>query len=104
MNDAGGHPPRTGAEEVLLQISFEQAIVASGNQRPSVEPGTSGSDDVVDDAPLYCCHGSPYHLCHFEVQNTVARAVLPADATIAPEAAGGDGGGPSRPEGWGRDR
>lgn len=33
--------------------------------------------------PLYCFY-TPYHLCHFEVPNTVARAVLFEDATIAP--------------------
>lgn len=33
--------------------------------------------------PLYCFF-TPYHLCHFEVHNTVARAVLFQDATIAP--------------------
>lgn len=33
--------------------------------------------------PLYCFY-TPYHLCHFEVPNTVARAVLFGDATIAP--------------------
>ena len=33
--------------------------------------------------PLYCFY-APYHLCHFEVHNTVARAVLFRDATIAP--------------------
>lgn len=33
--------------------------------------------------PLYCYY-TPYHLCHFEVHNTVARAVLFGDATIAP--------------------
>lgn len=32
--------------------------------------------------PLYCFY-TPYHLCHFEVHNTVARAVLFGDATIA---------------------
>lgn len=32
--------------------------------------------------PLYCFY-TPYHLCHFEVPHTVARAVLFADATIA---------------------
>jgi predicted homoserine dehydrogenase-like protein len=35
--------------------------------------------------PLYCFY-SPYHLCHFEVPNTLARAALFADATIAPAA------------------
>ncbi|MDB4441920.1 NAD(P)-dependent oxidoreductase [bacterium] len=33
--------------------------------------------------PLYCFY-TPYHLCHFEVPNTAARAVLFDDAAIAP--------------------
>jgi predicted homoserine dehydrogenase-like protein len=33
--------------------------------------------------PLYCFY-TPYHLCHFEVHNSVARAVLFGDACIAP--------------------
>ncbi|HEV2733414.1 MAG TPA: SAF domain-containing protein, partial [Longimicrobiaceae bacterium] len=33
--------------------------------------------------PLYCFY-TPYHLCHFEVPNTVARAVLFGDAAIQP--------------------
>ena len=33
--------------------------------------------------PLYCFY-TPYHLCHFEVPNTVARAVLFHDAAIQP--------------------
>ena len=33
--------------------------------------------------PLYCFY-TPYHLCHFELPNTVARAVLFGDAAIAP--------------------
>jgi predicted homoserine dehydrogenase-like protein len=33
--------------------------------------------------PLYCFY-TPYHLCHFEVPNTVARAVLFDDAALAP--------------------
>ena len=36
--------------------------------------------------PLYCFY-TPYHLCHFEVPTTVARAVLFGDAAIAPIAA-----------------
>ncbi len=36
--------------------------------------------------PLYCFY-TPYHLCHFEVHNTVARAVLFGDATLAPAGA-----------------
>jgi predicted homoserine dehydrogenase-like protein len=33
--------------------------------------------------PLYLFY-TPYHLCHFEVHNTIARAVLFDDATLAP--------------------
>lgn len=33
--------------------------------------------------PFYCFY-TPYHLCHFEVPNTVARAALFQDAAIAP--------------------
>src|SRR5690606_23107559 len=33
--------------------------------------------------PYYCFY-TPYHLCHFEVPNTIARAVLFGDAAIAP--------------------
>jgi len=34
--------------------------------------------------PLYCFH-TPFHLCFFEVPNTVARMVLFGDAAVAPE-------------------
>ena len=37
----------------------------------------------LGEGPFYCFY-TPYHLCHFEVPNTIARAVLLADATIAP--------------------
>lgn len=37
----------------------------------------------LGEGPLYCFY-TPYHLCHFEVPNTVARAVLFHDATISP--------------------
>lgn len=37
----------------------------------------------LGDGPLYCFY-TPYHLCHFEVPNTVARAVLFGDAALAP--------------------
>jgi len=33
--------------------------------------------------PIYCFY-VPYHLCHFEVPTSAARAVLFADATVAP--------------------
>ena len=37
----------------------------------------------LGEGPLYCFY-TPYHLCHFEVPNTVARAVDFGDAAIAP--------------------
>ncbi len=37
----------------------------------------------MGDGPFYCFN-TPFHLCHFEVPNTIARAVLFDDATIAP--------------------
>jgi predicted homoserine dehydrogenase-like protein len=37
----------------------------------------------LGEGPLYTFY-RPYHLCHFEVPNSVARAVLFQDATIAP--------------------
>ena len=40
----------------------------------------------LGEGPLYCFY-TPYHLCHFEVPNTVARAVLFGDATVAAEGA-----------------
>jgi predicted homoserine dehydrogenase-like protein len=32
----------------------------------------------------YYCFNTPYHLCHFEVPNSIARAVLFCDAVLAP--------------------
>lgn len=37
----------------------------------------------LGEGPLYCFY-TPYHLCHFEVPNTIARAVLFGDPAIAP--------------------
>jgi predicted homoserine dehydrogenase-like protein len=37
----------------------------------------------LGEGPLYCFY-TPYHLCHFEVHNSVARAVLFGDSVIAP--------------------
>lgn len=37
----------------------------------------------LGEGPLYCFY-TPYHLCHFEVPMSVARAVLFQDATIIP--------------------
>jgi predicted homoserine dehydrogenase-like protein len=38
----------------------------------------------LGEGPLYCFF-TPYHLCHFEAHNAVARAALFHDATIAPD-------------------
>jgi len=38
----------------------------------------------LGEGPLYLFY-TPYHLCHFEVPNTVARAVLLNDATLTPQ-------------------
>jgi predicted homoserine dehydrogenase-like protein len=40
----------------------------------------------LGEGPLYCFY-TPYHLCHFEVPATIARAVLFGDATITPAGA-----------------
>lgn len=40
----------------------------------------------LGEGPLYVFY-QPYHLCHFEVPNTIARAVEFGDATIAPRGA-----------------
>jgi predicted homoserine dehydrogenase-like protein len=37
----------------------------------------------LGEGPLYCFY-TPYHLCHFEVPNTIARAALFGDAALAP--------------------
>lgn len=37
----------------------------------------------LGEGPFYCFY-TPYHLCHFEVPNTIVRAVDFADAAIAP--------------------
>lgn len=37
----------------------------------------------LGEGPLYCFY-TPYHLCHFEVPNTVARAALFGDAALRP--------------------
>jgi predicted homoserine dehydrogenase-like protein len=37
----------------------------------------------LGEGPIYCFH-TPYHLCHFEVPATIARAALFHDAAIAP--------------------
>ncbi len=38
----------------------------------------------LGEGPLYCFY-TPYHLCHFEVHNSIARAVVFNDVTIMPD-------------------
>ena len=38
----------------------------------------------LGEGPLYCFY-RPYHLCHFEIPATIARAAIFGDATIAPQ-------------------
>jgi predicted homoserine dehydrogenase-like protein len=40
----------------------------------------------LGEGPLYCFY-TPYHLCHFEVPTTIARAVLFGDAAVTPAGA-----------------
>jgi predicted homoserine dehydrogenase-like protein len=40
----------------------------------------------MGEGPYYCFY-TPYHLCHFEVPNTIGRAALFGDAAIAPAGA-----------------
>lgn len=53
------------------------AVHDDPQQRPYLKYGKLG------DGPLYSFY-VPYHLCHFEVPTSAARAVLFEDATIAP--------------------
>jgi len=39
----------------------------------------------LGEGPVYCFH-TPYHLCHFEVPNTIARAALFGDGAVVPAA------------------
>lgn len=39
----------------------------------------------LGEGPYYCFY-TPYHLCHFEVHNTIARAAIFGDATLAADA------------------
>ena len=55
----------------------------------------------LGEGPLYCFH-TPYHLCHFEVPVTIARAALLQDAAITPARRArvrGAGDGQARPQG-----
>lgn len=91
-----GTPVREAAEvfpaEELLEGSGAVDYVVGAEPGPGVFVLGAHEDPVqqhyldlykLGAGPLYCFY-SPYHLCHFEVPNTVARAALFGDATIAP--------------------
>ncbi len=87
VQDAAGFFPL----ETLLRHGWVDYIVGA---RPSPGVFVLGYHDhpvqkhflhlyKLGDGPLYTFY-TPYHLCHFEVPLTVARAVLFADATVTP--------------------
>jgi predicted homoserine dehydrogenase-like protein len=78
-------------EELLEGPGIVDYVVA-GEPAPGVFVYATEDDPVqthylelykLGTGPLYCFY-IPYHLCHFEVPNTVARAVIFGDAAIAP--------------------
>jgi predicted homoserine dehydrogenase-like protein len=94
--DLGGAP----VEEAMRVFPLDAMLEGSGivdyvvNARPAPGVFVLGTHDhpmqkhylnlyKLGEGPLYCFY-TPYHLCHFEVHNTVARAVLFGDAAIAP--------------------
>ncbi len=96
-------PPGTPLQEVVDQYPLDALLEGEGivDYVVGASPGPGvfvlGTHDhpmqqhylnlyKLGTGPLYCFY-TPYHLCHFEVHNTVARAVLFGDATIAPAGA-----------------
>ena len=93
-------PAGTHIREAVKQFPLEAMVAGSGivdyvvGAEPSPGVFVLGTHDhpvqkhylnlyKLGEGPLYCFY-TPYHLCHFEVPNTVARAVLFEDAAITP--------------------
>ena len=93
-------PPNTHIQEAVNSYPLHELLDGPGivDYVVGAEPGPGvfvlGTHDhpvqkhylnlyKLGTGPLYCYY-TPYHLCHFEVHNSVARAVLFGDATIAP--------------------
>jgi predicted homoserine dehydrogenase-like protein len=93
-------PPGTPVEEAVRSLPLDRILDGPGivdyivGAAPSPGVFILGLHDhpvqrrflklyKMGEGPLYCFY-RPYHLCHFEVPNTVARAVLFQDATVAP--------------------
>jgi predicted homoserine dehydrogenase-like protein len=94
-------PPGTSIQEIASQYPLEAILEGPGivDYVVGASPGPGvfvlGTHNhptqqhylnlyKLGEGPLYCFY-TPYHLCHFEVPNTLARAVLFGDATIAPQ-------------------
>jgi len=91
-----GTPIQQAAGEYPLEVLLEGAGIVDYVVGAEPAPGVFvlGTHDhpaqqhylnlyKLGTGPLYCFY-TPYHLCHFEVPLTAARAVLFGDATIAP--------------------
>lgn len=93
-------PVGTPLKEVVSQFPLEELLTGNGivDYVVGAEPGPGvfvlgTHDDPIQkhylnlyklgEGPLYLFY-TPYHLCHFEVPQTVARAVLFHDAALAP--------------------
>jgi predicted homoserine dehydrogenase-like protein len=93
-------PAGTPIKEVMSHYPLEELINGPGivDYVVGAEPGPGvfvlGTHDhpvqkhylnlyKLGEGPLYCFY-TPYHLCHFEVPLTVARAVLFNDAALTP--------------------
>lgn len=93
-------PPGTPLKEVVTLFALTELVEGPGivDYVVGAEPGPGvfvlGTHDhpiqqhylnlyKLGEGPLYLFY-TPYHLCHFEVPHTVARAVLFQDAALAP--------------------
>jgi predicted homoserine dehydrogenase-like protein len=93
-------PSGTPLKEAMSLYPLEEVLKGSGivDYVVGAEPGPGvfvlGTHDhpiqkhylnlyKLGEGPLYLFY-TPYHLCHFEVPQTIARAVLFNDATLAP--------------------
>lgn len=93
-------PPGTPLEEAIKSLPTEEILAHKGivDYLVGAAPGPGvfvlGTHDnprqqhylnlyKLGTGPLYCFY-TPYHLCHFEVPNTLARAVIFRDPALTP--------------------
>lgn len=89
VHEAANWYPR---EDLLRDVGFVDYVVGAAPAPGVFVLGTHDDPNQqhylklykLGEGPFYCFY-TPYHLCHFEVHNSVARAVLLGDATIAPQ-------------------